>query len=282
MRRVLPILFNTEMVEAIMRQTKTVTRRTVKGFIPNDAVWGYTIFTPKGRISCCGTFADGYGEKFFKLPYMPEDILYVRETWRVGAWDIQNQMIAFDYKDGTCGGLVHIDNRELFERLVYQSREDARKAHCEYNGADFIWRKGESPCRGRTSIHMPKEAARIWLKVTDVRVERLQDITHIDIIMEGVEPEYLNVHSGEKTRDDFAGLWDSTIDKTKLDLYGWKANPWVWVIEFERCEKPEPCILKGMEPAEDKRPCIGYGDEWADEPCEMCKGCRQCTGNNED
>ena len=60
-----PILFNTEMVRAILDGRKDATRRIVKGFIPDDAVWGYTAFTPKGYISCRGTFADGYGEKFF-------------------------------------------------------------------------------------------------------------------------------------------------------------------------------------------------------------------------
>ena len=85
---------------------------------------------------------------------------------------------------------------------------------------------------------MPKEAARIWLKVTEVRAERLKDITHVDIIMEGVMPEYLNSRSGEKTREDFIRLWNSTVKKSELEIYGWNANPWVWVIEFERCEKP--------------------------------------------
>ena len=76
-----PILFNTEMVRAILDGRKGATRRIVKGFIPDDAVWGYTAFTHKGYISCRGTFADGDGEKFFKLPCEPGDILYVRETW---------------------------------------------------------------------------------------------------------------------------------------------------------------------------------------------------------
>lgn len=173
-----PILFNTEMVRAILDGRKSCTRRLVKpqpdekhtyplGFVTDS--------TEKKEVGCFGFGIDEYGGsiQYAKPPYQPGDILYVRETWRVGAWDIFNQMIAFDYKDGTCGELTYIHDQELFERLVNQSREDARKAKCEYNGVDFVWEKGKSPCRWHPSIHMPKEAARIWLKVTGVRVERL-------------------------------------------------------------------------------------------------------------
>lgn len=147
-------------------------------------------------------------------------------------------MIAFDYKDGTCGELTYIHDRELFERLVNQSRNDARQAKCEYNGVDFVWEKGKSPCRWHPSIHMPKEAARIWLKCTDVRVERLQEITEIGATKEGCvyDVEYA---LGNTAKGHFKKLWDSTIKKSALDTYGWNASPWVWVIEFERCEKPE-------------------------------------------
>lgn len=88
---------------------------------------------------------------------------------------------------------------------------------------------------------MPKEAARIWLKVTDVRVERLQDIDGKGVLKEGInshvhpEADYFNGNQ----REMFAELWDSTIKKSDLDLYGWAANPWVWVIEFEPCGKPD-------------------------------------------
>lgn len=75
---------------------------------------------------------------------------------------------------------------------------------------------------------MPKEAARLFLRVTGVRVERLQDIDDDGVVAEGL-----------KIGDDFDVLWDSTIKKDDLPLYGWDANPWVWVIEFERREKPE-------------------------------------------
>lgn len=191
-----PILFNTEMVRAILDGRKDATRRIVKGFIPDDAVCGYTAFTPKGYISCRGTFADGYGEKFFKLPCEPGDILYVRETWK-----------------------------------------EAPKGYYYYED----WQKDDiaDVTKWKPSIHMPKEAARIWLKVTDMRVERLQEITSEQICREGVEVEYPHVLNGEEKRYAFSRLWDSTIKKSDLDRYGWNASPWVWVIEFERCEKPE-------------------------------------------
>ena len=82
---------------------------------------------------------------------------------------------------------------------------------------------------------MPKKAARIWLKVTDVRVERLQEISGEDLIKEGIDlfrSNYVRV-----AFDEFKNIWNSTIKKSDLDRYGWDANPWVWVIEFERCER---------------------------------------------
>lgn len=87
---------------------------------------------------------------------------------------------------------------------------------------------------------MPKEAARIWLRVTDARVERLQEMTQEDAEMEGATE---SVDSITKFRTsallNFAKIWDSAIKKSDLDYYGWVANPWVWVFEFERCEKPK-------------------------------------------
>lgn len=209
-----PILFNTEMVRAILDGRKDATRRIVKGFIPDDAVWGYTAFTPKGYISCRGTFADGYGEKFFKLPCEPGDIMYVRETW--------------------------CDDRQFTRedtpgRYFYKASEE--------DGFTVKW---------HPSIHMPKEAARIWLKVTHVRVERLQEIMPKDAENEGVgNLFYEDIGYSEKNygtevdpeygiaKEQFAWLWEATIKKYNLDRYGWDANPYVWVIGFERCEKPE-------------------------------------------
>lgn len=96
----------------------------------------------------------------------------------------------------------------------------------------------------RPSIHMPKEAARIFLKVTSVRVERLQDIDDEQAKEEGANwRNGKNVGFEEKMRrsavERFAEIWNATIKKSDLDRYGWDANPFVWVIEFEVCDKPE-------------------------------------------
>ena len=212
MSRVLPILFNTDMIRAILDDLKGATRRVVKGFIPDDAIWGYTAFTPKGYISCRGTFADGYGEKFFKLPCEPGDILYVRETWH-----------KYTKRVGKGEG-CHLAEFYGYKASVANS-EDANEP----------W---------KPSIHMPKEAARIWLKVKDVRVERLQEITVKGIEKEGV---YLKKpYTAYEMQRVFKALWDSTIKKSDIDRYGWDASPWVWVIEFGLCDKPsEPYQQNG-------------------------------------
>lgn len=205
-----PILFNSEMVRAILSGQKTCTRRIVKGAILDDAIWGYTMFTPKGYISCRGMYVDEYCEKFFKLPYQQEDILYVRETW-------SHPIIPSDEN-----------------KYVYRADEIAEDG---FKNDAHIW---------HPSIHMPKEAARIWLKVTDVHVERLQDITIEDIKNEGVYDDY-KTYSKEYLENlrsvaypkAFSRLWDSNIKKSDLDRYGWNANPWVWVITFKTIDKPK-------------------------------------------
>lgn len=210
-----PILFNTEMVRAILDGQKTCTRRIVKGAIPDDAMWGYTMFTPKGCISCRGVYADEYGEKFFRLPYQQGDILYVRETWYYES-----------HMEDRTEGEPNLPSGRYSNRYVY-------KADCPTYPVNI----GVGEHGWRPSIHMPKEAARIWLKVTDVRVERLQDIDGKGCVKEGIEEEPLKDVGEEFVKGMYHDLWDSTIKKSDIDRYGWDANPWVWVIEFERCEK---------------------------------------------
>jgi len=193
MSRVLPILFKTEMVQAILGGRKTVTRRVVKFTEGRNPNWtGYKkggLILYNGKNEPCNK----------KPPYQPGDILYVRETW----CKLPVTM------DGRCCG---------YDVYYYKADRELRPEG---------WRGAWKP-----SIHMPKEAARIWLKVTDVRVERLQDITEEQAEREGC-------YDYTSTANGFCYIWDSTIKKSDLDRYGWDASPWVWVVEFERCKKPE-------------------------------------------
>jgi hypothetical protein len=191
-----PILFNTEMVRAILDGRKSCTRRLVKFLLGENPKW-------TGYIKDGLMLYNGRNEPCIRTqPYQSGDILYVRETW--------------------CKGL---------ERYIYRA---------DYSDTEKFYQDGkEINMKWQPSLHMPKEAARIFLRVTNVRVERLQEITSEQICKEGVEVEDPYVLNGEEKRYAFSNLWNSTIKESDLDRYGWNANPWVWVIEFERCDKPE-------------------------------------------
>lgn len=231
-----PILFNTPMVKRVLGDDKTATRRVIKK-------------QPRGKLlDPASHYVFVWDSDIRYPPYVRGDILYVRETWRVGAWDFDLQDICIDYADGTCSqDWIHIHDKKQFDRYVRQSEEDAAAAGM----AASIWRRGDAPTRWRPSIHMPKEAARIFLRVTDVRAERLQEITDDGARKEGIGEFFVGMgESGFAVSHDskafyespigaFVYLWDSTVTPEKREIYGWAANPWVWVIEFERCEKPK-------------------------------------------
>lgn len=224
-----PILFNTEMVRAILDGRKTCTRRLVKPQPDEKHTYplGYvTDSTEKKNVGCFGFGIDEYGGsvQYAKPPYHPGDILYVRETWQ--CWRAHRYEATADIRFRAGGDDVRLQfangNTDSINRLDYDTFVHKWFSH---NGE---W---------KPSLFMPKEAARIWLKVTDVRVERLQEISGKDLIKEGIDlfqSNYVRV-----AFDEFKNIWNSTIKKSDLDRYGWNANPWVWVIEFERCEKPE-------------------------------------------
>lgn len=206
--KVKPILFNTEMVRAILDGRKTCTRRVLK--------WPYEVYEVNGMV------VKHKGKNtVLEYPYLPGDILYVRETFAwCPCWDC-----GMDTEQGACTDHIYHSEKKEYGCYMYRaSCEDN-----EYPSAD-TW---------HPSMHMPKEAARIWLKITDVHVERLQDITSEQIRKEGAEVEEPYILNGEEKRYAFANLWNSTIKKSDINLYGWDANPFVWVIEFERCEELE-------------------------------------------
>ena len=209
-----PILFSTEMVRAVLDGRKTQTRRVVKpakrnhrGFKQGNGLWidGYRAEDkPNGHIkdysvSSVWQRKDYYIKDF--APYKPGDILWVRETFCEVPYEYNHIPIK--------GGHITIPK--------YAYKADSER---DYTG---IW---------KPSIHMPKEVARIWLEVTDVRVERLQEITEEDARAEGALPAR-EERGYNCCRDGFITLWDSLNAKRG---YGWETNPWVWVVSFKRLD----------------------------------------------
>lgn len=199
--RIKPILFNTEMVRAILEGRKTMTRRVVKFNKGQNPAW--TGYVPDGSVL--------YGSNNIpaaKAPFRKDDVLWVRETWRIQSAHRFECDAKITYKAGGDLQKVQFSNWDDYDR--------------------FIWNKHVGDGKWYPSIHMPREAARIFLRVTNVRAERLKDITATQAMDEGFTDW-----------NDFVRLWNKTIKPSDIDHYGWNANPWVWVIEFERCEKPK-------------------------------------------
>lgn len=226
-----PILFNTAMVKAILEGKKTCTRRIIKRTPSNDEPCGYgfwkefnesdnTWYIKDYTHSCIWWAEKEYIEKFSK--YHVGDILYVRETWFEG-----------DILDS---------NEDIVERNIVLYRTDDLSKH------------GIEGIKWSPSIHMSKRLARIFLEVTEVKVERLQDITEDGARKEGIreytkdgnlfkyavnEEQYKWSQMPKNPIEPFKSLWDSTVNKKDIDKYCWDANPWVWVITFEKINKDE-------------------------------------------
>lgn len=213
-----PILFNTEMVRAILDGRKTVTRRVIRWDKVDNAL------SCPARRKNIEIPDDKIIERLCEAPYRMADILYVRETF------FREDCIS------DCGGRSDPDECP-FNRVGNS---------CYGYKAQYTTITGE--IKWHPSIHMPKEAARIFLRVQDVHVERLQDITEDEAAKEGAEPAIeLNTPEGPEIlyAEDgyyaigFKGVWDRTVKPADLPRYGWDANPWVWVIDFERISRDE-------------------------------------------
>lgn len=213
-----PILYSTDMVRAILEGIKTETRQIIKPqpYYFYNCIMGNPCPVMTEQYYIAGNphpvIVEQYGavmpdmtDKRLTPPYSTADILYVRETWQ------------------------YIDFAGENNGYVYRASENGQS-----------WESAASDWRWRPSIHMPKEAARIFLRVTGVRAEQLQDITGEGCQNEGIAHVRTRRIDTSTLRtygaDRFAALWDSTIKRADLPLYGWDANPWVWVNEFKRIE----------------------------------------------
>lgn len=213
-----PILFSAEMVRAILEGRKTQTRRVMKsqpysnGFHwnGNDILCHNDYLPPSAMLLDVGTrknpcVISSVEDRFeYNCPYgQPGDRLWVRETW-----------------------------------AARPCQDHLSPSQCDDEG--LWWKASISPfptglagCHGkwRPSIHMPRWASRILLEITDIRVERLQDICEDDAKGEGYP--VLQEENVPHPKNWFELLWDSINAKRG---FGWDSNPWVWVIEFKRLE----------------------------------------------
>ncbi|PWL55372.1 MAG: hypothetical protein DBY38_02015 [Clostridium cadaveris] len=224
-----PILFNTDMVRAILEGRKTCTRRVIKNKYDNADItffenkYGKRLVymqndTPKDIIHEDGSrtcHLKAYEE--IKKPYEVGDILWVRETW--------TKLYKVD-----ANGFTQWDK----EKIYYAADGEPDVELVDEDG--FL--KEDQRIKWKPSIHMPKSLARIFLEVTSVRAERLKDITEDGAKAEGaistaIENEDGTDYVGLYAIENFREIWNSTIKKEERHKYGWKANPWVWVIEFK-------------------------------------------------
>lgn len=235
-----PILFNTEMVRAVLAGNKTQTRRVIKSPAKNMQESGNEVINRnpdndpwyKERIWSMrmkgGMWGDYTHKRFLEFcPYgKVGDRLWVRETfYEKGYWSRQ------DYESGDR------DYSWVKESLFgYAANGEIDKTSC--------WKDGKQIIRKKPSIHMPRKYSRINLEITDIRVERVQDITEEAAKAEGAQQmairkgEYchkfdLSGNSYGSFKTGFNYLWDSINKKRDNGIYSWDKSPWVWVVEFK-------------------------------------------------
>jgi hypothetical protein len=199
-----PIIFSTDMVQAIMDGRKSITRRVIPNLRGTNAwfVGRYkSLESPPGKVTIGEHFAFRYRKNDGEfcnvnvpLKYREGDTLWGREIWaKISDWTCCDPEVG------------------VFDGYIYK--------------AD--WGMDEHP-KWRPSIYMPREAARLFLTVKNVRAERLQDITEEDAWAEGCNA---NIPDGKPCALAwFHEIWE---DINAIRGYGWENNPWVWRVEFE-------------------------------------------------
>ena len=236
----IPVLFNGASVRAILDDRKTQTRRPLKPHLQQIETWrtdGHGRFYGVSRLATTGGL--GVPETdFIENPLgKPGDRLWVRETWMPYDTSTEEDAVWVLYKasnDQRPDGIAP-------EKFGSGVRRSAPVQVVEW-ARDAIEMEEAAGGRWRPSIHMPRWAARLFLDVVDVRIERLQDISEEDAQAEGVEQcggfmttwgcwmNYGKSGPSCKTaRESFQTLW--------ISVYGaesWAANPWVWVTKFKR------------------------------------------------
>ena len=205
------IIFNTEMVKAVLEGRKTQFRIPIKLKDNSLVCTGYIFSSTDRKRNSCYSFGKNKecDMEYIKSKYKVDDILYVRETFKTFSNITMDNEVGVIYK---------ADNKEV----ILPCNGDYE---CEYVFND----------KWKPSVHMPKKYARIFLKITNVRVERLQDVSMQDVLKEGVSMQGNPNRHLLDTKSDLVENWNSTAK----DGYKWEDNPYVFVYEFERISKED-------------------------------------------
>ena len=239
-----PILFNTDMVRAILEGRKTQTRRIIKpqpearlcyafaGSKGMPGTWGYPSKDAEKNWGAEWKLPDSLKEpdRRWTPPCHTDDILWVREAWQYGYVETSDAEGCYDTWFEPSDRKTEGSYLKAMSRYWYRADKAHEDAMRVLGG---FW---------RPSIHMPKEAARIFLRVKNVKVEKTSDMAVLDAFAEGVKRDGIVTSCGIITYrvwNRMAALWDSTIPRDELSVYGWEAEPWVWAIEFERIDKSD-------------------------------------------
>ncbi|MCT2385144.1 hypothetical protein [Erwinia pyrifoliae] len=232
-----PIIFNAEMVCAVLDGSKTQTRRIIK-VQPESNQFGLGRITDSTQRSDIGKYhwsesnacGNHVRSNLFSCPFgAVGDRLWVRETWAMLG---NEDTCAIDWNDN----IVKTGGSEVAR--IYRASCEQRPGNYGLWSIpdDAVWKPHTDDMQYEgawtPSIHMPRWASRITLQITGVRVERLQGISEADATAEGISPAAGGVEKGWEHRFNFRELW--------LSIYGdesWQANPWVWVIEFRRIKE---------------------------------------------
>ena len=216
-----PIIFSGEMVKAILDGKKTMTRRVVKfSDFTIDSITPLHIELVDGKY-CLFNERNGWLIGYPKFPYgKVGDRLWVRETWIQGYDD---PLIESEGDDENAVSIIYkADGKEEYRSCSAETAE---------NWGDF---SADSEMVGfKSPIHMPRWASRILLEITDIRIERLNDISDEDAVKEGFsdkKPSGMQPAMMPNPKADFRNYWDSINAKKG---YPWSSNPWVWVVEFK-------------------------------------------------
>jgi hypothetical protein len=229
------MIFSTESVRAILDGRKTMTRRVVKPQPPEKGTEVNRVVV--GETTQVKVFEINKGGK--KQVYDPEKY---KATWLhyLEEMEICDRCTGLAKSPLNVGDIAYV--KETWARVSIPDGTTARKLIYIYR-AD----KPQHPylVKWRSPLFMPKEAARIWLKVVSVRAERLQAISNQDLLAEGVRSGVfatcivsLEKNAGDMLRE-YIDTWQKLNAKKDGGIYAWERNPYVWVYEFERVEKPE-------------------------------------------